>query len=317
MEMGKEIRDFDISIGMETNVTTTIDYDQGEEGEDISDPRNEETIAAVPISIGSMSDAIQDMLSPSALVTEETVPTISISAPADELDLDSINPKAQERIAQLKALKDQQYLERYNRKVKNRKITFMLCEICGAAVCNKSFKRHIEAVHYKGQREGLFACSICNKKFLYPTNVKRHELIHANARFHCRYCENTYAQEGACRSHERKCHSSEDPKTEDTKMTVTKMTKLTAWPHYKSADRATKIVECQVCKKKMKRSSLRHHMETHNPEGVSCPICHKVYSSTCSLRTHTQTHGKEEVPLHCVRPVMTLKKQYLRCIVDQ
>lgn len=55
-----------------------------------------------------------------------------------------------------------------------------------------------------------YQCSYCLKKFGWPTDLKRHILIHTGERpFQCKSCDCSFTRNFLLKKHQRKCHSNE------------------------------------------------------------------------------------------------------------
>jgi uncharacterized Zn-finger protein len=53
-----------------------------------------------------------------------------------------------------------------------------------------------------------YQCTYCSKKFGWPTDLKRHTLIHTGERpFRCQSCDSTFTRNFLLKKHQRKCHS--------------------------------------------------------------------------------------------------------------
>ena len=53
-----------------------------------------------------------------------------------------------------------------------------------------------------------YQCNYCSKKFGWPTDLKRHILIHTGERpFHCQICSSTFTRNFLLKKHQRKCHN--------------------------------------------------------------------------------------------------------------
>ncbi|RZC32398.1 zf-H2C2 2 domain containing protein, partial [Asbolus verrucosus] len=60
------------------------------------------------------------------------------------------------------------------------------------------------------QKVRKYQCSYCLKKFGWPTDLKRHILIHTGERpFQCQTCDSTFTRNFLLKKHQRKCHNIE------------------------------------------------------------------------------------------------------------
>ncbi|EFA02595.1 zinc finger protein 264 isoform X1 [Tribolium castaneum] len=56
-----------------------------------------------------------------------------------------------------------------------------------------------------------YQCKYCSKKFGWPTDLKRHILIHTGERpFKCQCCDSTFTRNFLLKKHQRKCHGPGD-----------------------------------------------------------------------------------------------------------
>jgi hypothetical protein len=76
------------------------------------------------------------------------------------------------------------------------------CSICQKMVDSKALKAHMQ--YHRKKEVSSFVCQFCNKSFTTGISLKRHLLIHQNAKpFNCKICEKTFRQNGALKAHER------------------------------------------------------------------------------------------------------------------
>ena len=48
-----------------------------------------------------------------------------------------------------------------------------------------------------------FSCEICEKSFILPSKLKKHEKIHGERKFQCENCEKRYTTKGNLETHKR------------------------------------------------------------------------------------------------------------------
>lgn len=182
------------------------------------------------------------------------------------------------------AHKDDEYKRKYKKYQNDPNSVFVLCERCGAALTNKSIKRHMESIHSNGDRVRAHQCQTCGKKFLYETNLKRHSYIHTGVRFKCSICDKTYKQDWNRQVHE-KTHLNPG----STSSTVRK-------PLRRNIHVTNKSVECKICGKTLKQQSMKLHMDSHNQKMSTCQICGKTVKSGskyqhAKLHTNNKSHA--------------------------
>ena len=98
----------------------------------------------------------------------------------------------------------------------------------------EAYKRH-QMCH---QRSHPLRCSVCDKGFVKPSDLKRHERTHAKVKSHvCETCGKQFSTASNYNQHVAKVHQ------------------------------ATKMFKCDVCPKSFSyRGSLQLHMKTHDKE---------------------------------------------------
>jgi len=79
------------------------------------------------------------------------------------------------------------------------------CPICSKVLKSKSFKSHMQYHKSQEQNKNLLVCVYCsNKPFTSAVALKRHLLIHENAKpFVCNVCSKGFRQKAALTAHER------------------------------------------------------------------------------------------------------------------
>ena len=76
------------------------------------------------------------------------------------------------------------------------------CSICQKKMSSKSLRAHLQ--YHRKQEVSNYLCQFCNKSFTTETSLKRHILIHQNAKPHsCAVCEKSFRQKSALKTHER------------------------------------------------------------------------------------------------------------------
>ena len=76
------------------------------------------------------------------------------------------------------------------------------CSICQRQMSGKSLKSHLQ--YHRKKEVSNYLCQFCTKSFTTETSLKRHILIHENAKPHsCQVCEKTLRQKSSLVAHQR------------------------------------------------------------------------------------------------------------------
>jgi len=154
-----------------------------------------------------------------------------------------------------------------------------------------------EAEMHKKNDQHMFSCEVCGRKFLKPSTLKTHMLIHTGERlFSCRFCDKSYTRSNDLKKHMRS-HSAESLFTCevcDKKFVEAGKLQTHMLGH---VDRP---LICEVCDKKFSYSShLSRHMRIHTGEKpFSCEVCDRTFSQPSNLTAHMRIHSGER-PFSC------------------
>jgi len=159
--------------------------------------------------------------------------------------------------------------------------------------CKQSYSACDTEMHANSDQL-LFACEVCDRKFVIASQLTTHMIIHRSERpFSCDVCDKRFIRSSHLRTHMR-IHTGERPfvcKVCDKKFAQSST--LNAHMRIHTGERP---FVCQVCDKKFTQSStLKAHMRIHTGEKrFSCGVCAKKFARAFSLRTHMCTDKGEQ-----------------------
>ncbi len=169
------------------------------------------------------------------------------------------------------------------------------CHLCKLKVVNKwVLKNHIEKIH-EGKRvkptERAFACSKCDKTFLYKRNLAYHmkQAHDARQNFPCNVCDKVFHWKSAFKSHVDRIHL----KTTQVKCDICDQIcgdkSNLAW-HIKFKHINWRPENCDTCEKSFTtRQELKKHIKSVHEEekrDVECPHCNKKFTQANSRNRH-------------------------------
>lgn len=165
-----------------------------------------------------------------------------------------------------------------------------ICEHCSSSFsCTKSLRDHIKFKHTSV--ENLPNCSICNKTYSTPQNLKNHfARVHLQERkYVCSECGRQFYEKAELDIHT----SVHNPKDQNIECDICKLmfkNNKTLYYHKKrSHDPEGKKHVCYVCGKCFNDSHfLNRHMESHQGKLCLCKQCGKGFASEHKVKVHIQ-----------------------------
>ena len=184
-------------------------------------------------------------------------------------------------------------------------------------------ERHHRIQHSK---EKNLVCDHCEKKFLTPFALKKHQKMHTPIEDRTEKCIKCGAEVTNMKQHVRFVHQKDLPYSCPEENCQTKFTSsLHLKKHMESVHQQTKVA-CPQCKKMMGVSSLASHMRIVHEKQRNhvCPECQKTFQNKSHLRNHLQrVHlgmketcpdcGKQVQDLHSHRQFVHLKVKNFPC----
>lgn len=144
-------------------------------------------------------------------------------------------------------------------------------------------------------------CTICQKTFTRPQELKRHLKIHENtSSFLCEECGKSYKSRDGLDYHRALHHNQEQSNPPSvfscTECDKTFSTGIQLKTHLKNSHfRAKSIFTCSICVPERvftRKDVFKSHNASHDrPKPFTCPVCDKEFSSRSNLRSHTRTHN--------------------------
>ena len=188
-----------------------------------------------------------------------------------------------------------------------------VCEHCSSYFsCSKSLRDHIKFKH--SQPENSPKCSICNKVYSTPQNLKSHVArVHMQEKkYICSECGRSFFEKADLDFH----LSSHNPKDQNIECDVCKLmfknTKTLYYHKKRSHDPTNKIHICYQCGKSYTDSHhLNRHMESHGQKSSFCKTCGKAFQSEQKVKAHVRkVHEKWRRSQESEKPCALCNKKF-------
>ena len=179
------------------------------------------------------------------------------------------------------------------------------------------FKDHVKNQH--GIRH--YKCTTCAKAFGTETSLKSHQIVHNEARFHCRLCQLTFKHPRSLKKHQNRVpeqcdicsikfcttqekakhckvvHLDEQPfKCKSCPKQFAKLSdfELHSVSEHSEGENSVKILECDQCDYKalgkMAKYRLKKHSFVHKEKPHPCEDCGKRFISSYDIEAHRKSH---------------------------
>lgn len=200
------------------------------------------------------------------------------------------------------------------------------CIVCLKNVPTKSFEKHMK-IHEGENKRRNFQCKVCSVKFLtanalsdhskvhkklfgcdlcgyfssHKEKIARHMLSHFHSgKYKCIRCKKIFDHKEKLRLHARTIHS--DPLSFQ-KMRKKDLTCQICNKEFSSTSQRNRHdeshaenVECTICLKSLKQSSLKGHLKVHEfkhrEKKFSCSVCQIKFYTNFELKQHVKRHNK-------------------------
>ncbi|XP_011909090.1 PREDICTED: putative zinc finger and SCAN domain-containing protein 5D [Cercocebus atys] len=142
----------------------------------------------------------------------------------------------------------------------------------------------------------LFACGVCNKRFMCNSKLVIHKRSHTGERpFQCNVCERCFMQLSDLRVHQR-IHTGEKPYTCD--VCHKRFNRRFSLKCHKRSHTGEKPYKCKDCKKIFTyRKNLNEHKLIHSGEKpYQCSKCSRAFRRPETLKYHQKTHLETTAP---------------------
>jgi len=188
-----------------------------------------------------------------------------------------------------------------------------VCEHCSSYFsCSKSLRDHIKFKHTNP--ENLPTCSVCQKTFSTPQNLKSHfSRVHMQEKkYICSECGRSFFEKSELDFH----LSSHNPKDLNVQCDVCKLmfkNSKTLYYHKKRThDPNNKIHICYQCGKSYSDSHhLNRHMESHGQKSSYCKTCGKGFQSEQKVKAHfRKVHEKWRKSDEPEKPCVLCSKKF-------
>lgn len=190
-----------------------------------------------------------------------------------------------------------------------------LCPHCGKILKFSSLASHIEMIHKKSDA-GVYICDLCGNNYNSKMSIANHLRYQHMKKgpIFCRYCPETFANDGSRRYHEVTIH------TKDYKHICSvcgmKCYNSAIYKRHMISHTGEKPYMCPKCGARFgRKNTLSNHIATHTDvKGFICKICNAAFKTAKSLKTHQNVHQerKYECPV-CFQKFLVNQSMRIHC----
>ena len=160
-----------------------------------------------------------------------------------------------------------------------------ICSICNKNFANRSQLKHHQILHANLRAHG---CPECGKRFNLASDLRVHQRIHTGVKaFKCNSCDKSFLTSSGLQSH-KNVHT-------DQKPFVCGFNCGKAFKSFQNLKRhnnehcvaTAEPLECDDCGKLFKNeANLKGHKKIHNDDVFPCPECEKSFAVLVYLKVH-------------------------------
>ena len=116
----------------------------------------------------------------------------------------------------------------------------------------------------------LYKCDTCEKSFIFPSELRKHDKIHSFPSFKCEICDNTFATKGYLKSHQKTHSTVKSYECNDCEKTYKSNDCLKDHiaKNHSGLPKKPSYYECDICNRKIRfRGNFKSHLKTHTTTG--------------------------------------------------
>ncbi|KAJ1353365.1 hypothetical protein KIN20_009973 [Parelaphostrongylus tenuis] len=125
-----------------------------------------------------------------------------------------LREKRREKEKRLRMLKEKRREKKRKRElqrqaaISNKNLQLYCCFVCNKMfIDEETMRQHVLKKHIGYEKEYIFKCSKCYRRFKYQQHLRRHDRTHSDAEFTCFLCKREFREETSLRIHLSKVHN--------------------------------------------------------------------------------------------------------------